>query len=218
MMQLLILFIIICSFEMLPQTEGAFQIARLKYNGGGDWYNDPSAEINLLKYLQANTSLNVKAEYKFVDISSDEIFSYPFLFITGHGNIVFTNSEAERLKKYLENGGFLYIDDDYGLDKAIRREMKKVFPDKEFTELPYSHKIYNIFYDFASGPPKIHKHDEKPAQGFGIFIGERLAVYYTFEANPSDGWTDAEVHNDPEDKREEALKFGANIVLFALSD
>jgi Domain of unknown function (DUF4159) len=218
MMQLLILFIIICSFEMLPQTEGAFQIARLKYNGGGDWYNDPSAEINLLKYLQANTSLNVKAEYKFVDISSDEIFSYPFLFITGHGNIVFTNSEAERLNKYLENGGFLYIDDDYGLDKAIRREMKKVFPDKEFTELPYSHKIYNIFYDFTSGPPKIHKHDEKPAQGFGIFIGERLAVYYTFEANPSDGWTDAEVHNDPEDKREEALKFGANIVLYALSN
>ncbi len=221
MIKLIILFLILLSFDpesSLGQTEGAFQIARLKYNGGGDWYNDPSAEINLLKYLQVNTSLNVKAEYKFVDISSDEIFSYPFLFMTGHGNIVFMNSEAERLKKYLENGGFLYIDDDYGLDKALRREMKKVFPDKEFTELPYSHNIYNILYEFSSGPPKMHKHDEKPAQGFGIFIEGRLAAYYTFEANPSDGWADAEVHNDPEDKREEALKFGANIVLYALSN
>ena len=138
--------------------------------------------------------------------------------MTGHGNVVFTNSEAERLRKYLESGGFLYIDDDYGLDKAVRREMKKVFSDKEFQELSYSHKIYNILYDFSLGPPKTHKHDESPAQGFGIFIGERLAVYYTFEANPSDGWTDAIVHNDPEDKREEALKFGANIVLYALSN
>jgi hypothetical protein len=211
---ILILFI---SLESFPQNNG-FQIARLKYNGGGDWYNDPSAEVNLLKYLQANTNLNVKAEYKFVDLSSDEIFSYPFLFITGHGNLVFSNTEAERLKKYLQSGGFLYIDDDYGLDKAIRREMKKIFPDKEFKELPYSHKLYSILYDFTSGPPKTHKHDEKPAQGFGIFIGERLAVYYTFEANPSDGWTDAVVHNDPEEKREEALRFGANIVLYALSN
>lgn len=221
MMITIILFLIIVSFipeSISGQSNGNFQIVRLKYNGGGDWYNDPSAEVNLMKYLQANTNLSVKAEYKFVDISGDEIFSYPFLFITGHGNIVFTNSEAERLRKYLETGGFLYIDDDYGMDKSIRREMKKVFPDKEFAELPYSHSIYNILYDFSSGPPKIHKHDEKPAQGFGIFIAERLAVYYTVEANPSDGWTDAAVHNDPEDKREEALKFGANIVLYALSN
>src|SRR5690606_17300758 len=134
------------------------------------------------KFLAENTNLKVKAEYKFIELSSDEIFSYPFLFMTGHGNVVFSNSEAERLRKYLENGGFLFIDDDYGLDKAIRREMKKVFPDKEFIEVPYSHKIYNILYDFSSGPPKTHLHDEKPAQGFGIFIGERLAVYYTVEA------------------------------------
>jgi hypothetical protein len=213
----LFIFLIVFSFELLAQNNG-FQIARLKYNGGGDWYNDPSAEVNLLGYLQSNTNLSVKAEYKFVDLSSDEIYSYPFLFMTGHGNVVFTNSEAERLRKYLESGGFLYIDDDYGLDKAVRREMKKVFSDKDFTELPYSHKIYNILYDFSLGPPKTHKHDESPAQGFGIFIGERLAVYYTFEANPSDGWTDAIVHNDPEDKREEALKFGANIVLYSLSN
>jgi hypothetical protein len=216
-MKKIILIIILFSFEMLPQSDG-FQIVRLKYNGGGDWYNDPSAEINLLKYLEAKTNLNVKAEYKFAELSGDEIFSYPFLFMTGHGNVVFSESEAERLRKYLESGGFLYIDDDYGLDKAVRREMKKVFPGREFQEIPYSHKIYNMPYDFSSGPPKVHKHDEKPAQGFGIFIEEKLAVYYTVEANPSDGWTDAAVHNNPEEKREEALKFGANIVLYALSN
>ena len=221
MIRFIILFLITVCFDpesSSGQTEGAFQIARLKYNGGGDWYNDPSAEVNLLNFIKSNTNISVKTEYKFVDLSSDEIFSYPFLFMTGHGNIVFSNNEAVRLRKYLENGGFLYIDDDYGLDKAIRREMKKVFPDKELTELPYSHNIYNIFYDFSSGPPKTHKHDENPAQGFGIFIDTKLAVYYTFEANPSDGWADAEVHNDPAEKRDEALKFGANIVLYVLSN
>lgn len=218
MIKPVLLFLIIISIEILPQNEGAFQIVRLKYNGGGDWYNDPSAEVNLLNFLKANTNLKVKAEYKFVDISNDEIFSYPFLFMTGHGNVVFSDDQVERIRKYLENGGFLYIDDDYGLDKAVRREMKKILPGKDFIEIPFSHDIYNILYDFSSGPPKTHKHDEKPGQGFGIFINNRLAVYYTVESNPSDGWTDAEVHNDPENKREEALKFGANIVLYALSN
>ena len=218
MIKPVLLFLIIISIEILPQNEGAFQIVRLKYNGGGDWYNDPSAEVNLLNFLKVNTNLKVKAEYKFVDISNDEIFSYPFLFMTGHGNVVFSDDQVERIRKYLENGGFLYIDDDYGLDKAVRREMKKILPGKDFIEIPFSHDIYNILYDFSSGPPKTHKHDEKPGQGFGIFINNRLAVYYTVESNPSDGWTDAEVHNDPENKREEALKFGANIVLYALSN
>ena len=218
MIKPVLLFLIIISIEILPQKEGAFQIVRLKYNGGGDWYNDPSAEVNLLNFLKANTNLKVKAEYKFVDISNDEIFSYPFLFMTGHGNVVFSDDQVERIRKYLENGGFLYIDDDYGLDKAVRREMKKILPGKDFIEIPFTHDIYNVLYDFSSGPPKTHKHDEKPGQGFGIFINNRLAVYYTVESNPSDGWTDAEVHNDPENKREEALKFGANIVLYALSN
>ena len=217
MIKFMVLFLIFISGEILSQTEGAFQIARLKYNGGGDWYNDPSAEVNLLNFVRLNTNVKVKPEYKFVDISTDEIYSYPFLFMTGHGNVVFSDQEATRLRKYLESGGFLYIDDDYGLDKAVRREMKKVFPGKDFTELPFSHEIYNMLYDFSSGPPKTHKHDEKPSQGFGIFIDERIAVYFTYESNPSDGWADAEVHNDPENKREEALKFGANIVLYALS-
>ncbi len=218
MIKTALFFLIIFSVEMLPQTEGAFQIARLKYNGGGDWYNDPSSEVNLLNFLKANTNLKVKAEYTFVDISTDEIFSYPFLFMTGHGNIVFSDDQAERLKKYLESGGFLYVDDDYGLDKAIRREMKKVFPDKDFVELPFSDELYSILYSFPSGPPKTHEHNGKPPQGFGIFIGKRLAVYYTYESNPSDGWADPEVHNDPENKRQEALKFGANLILYALSN
>ena len=209
--------LLFCFVNLYSQNGTGFQIARLKYSGGGDWYNDPSAEVNLLKFVQANTNIKVKAEYKFVDVSSDEIFSYPFLFLTGHGNVVFSADEAKRLRSYLEKGGFLYIDDDYGLDKAIRREMKKVFPDNDFIEVPFSHKIFNIFYKFENGIPKTHEHDKKPPQTFGIFLGERLAVLYTYESNPSDGWADPEVHNDPKDKREEALKFGANIIIYALS-
>lgn len=199
------------------QTDGAFRIARLKYSGGGDWYNDPNEEVNLLNFVAQNTNIKVKAEYTFADISGDDIFSYPFLFMTGHGNIVFSNDEAERLRKYLEAGGFLYADDDYGMDKAFRREIKKVFPDKDLVELPFSYGLYHDFYQFPNGVPKTHEHDGKPAQGFGIFINNRLAVFYTYESNPSDGWNDQEVHNDPPAKRREALKFGTNIVVWALS-
>ena len=213
----LIVCVLMISFGSSLQAQNGFRIARLKYAGGGDWYNDPSGEVNLLNFVKANTNIKVKPEYKFVDIASDEIFSYPFLFMTGHGNITFSNTEVERLRKYLEAGGFLYIDDDYGLDKAMRREMKKVFPSDDFVELPFSHPIYNIFYSFPSGPPKTHKHDEKTPQGFGIFINKRLAVYYTYESNPSDGWVDPEVYHDPEAKRVEALKFGTNLILFVLS-
>ena len=212
-----LLAILFYSVNIYSQNETGFQIARLKYSGGGDWYNDPSAEVNLLKFVQANTNIKVNAEYKFVDIASDEIFSYPFLFLTGHGNIVLSTDEANRLKTYLESGGFLYIDDDYGMDKAIRREMKKVFPGNDFIEVPFSHKIFNIFYKFENGIPKTHEHDKNAPQTFGIFLGDRLSVLYTFESNPSDGWVDPEVHNDPKDKREEALKFGANIIIYALS-
>jgi hypothetical protein len=199
------------------QEQGTFTIARLKYNGGGDWYNDPSAEVNLLNFIRRNTNIKVDARYRFVEISSEEIFSYPFLFITGHGNVVFSEDEVERLRLYLENGGFLYIDDDYGLDNAIRREMKKVFPAKDFIELPFNYGLYNVFYNFENGPPKTHEHDKNPPQGFGIFVEGRLAVYYTYESNPSDGWADERVHNDPPAKREEALEFGTNIVVWALS-
>lgn len=207
----------IIATTLFAQSNGTFSIARLKYNGGGDWYNDPSAEVNLLNFVKQNTNIKVDARYQFVEVSSEEIFSYPFLFMTGHGNVVFSEDEAERLRLYLENGGFLYIDDDYGLDKAVRREMKKVFPSKEFIEIPFNYGLYNVVFNFENGPPKTHEHDNNPPRGYGIFIGERLAVYYTFESNPSDGWADASVHNDSPGKRKEALEFGTNIIVWALS-
>jgi hypothetical protein len=213
-----VIFFIMLTVPIWGQQDGLFHIGRVKYAGGGDWYNDPTEEVNLLNYVKAHTNVKVKAEYKFVDIASDEIFAYPFLFLTGHGNIVFSDDEIVRLRKYLEGGGFLYIDDDYGLDKFIRREMKRVYPDKDFIELPFSHKLYHVVYDFPAGPPKTHEHDGKRPQGFGIFIDKRLAVYYTYESNPSDGWDDPEVHGDPPEKREEALRFGTNLVIYALSN
>jgi len=215
---LLLIFLISLNLLYLSaQNKDGFQIARLKYQGGGDWYNDPSAEVNLLNFVAKNTNIKVDARYQFVDLSSDEIFSYPFLFLTGHGNVVFSKDEVFRLKTYLENGGFLYIDDDYGLDKAVRREMKKVFPEEDFIEIPYNDELYHSVFNFENGPPKTHEHDKNPAQGFGLFVNNRMVVYYTFESNPSDGWADPEVHNDSPEKREEALKFGTNIVVFALS-
>lgn len=213
--------IIILLANCLPlqaQDEGAFRIARLKYDGGGDWYNDQTEEPNLLDFINKNTNIKVKPEYTYVDVSSDAIFSYPFLFMTGHGNIVFTQDETERLRKYCENGGFIYADDDYGMDKSFRQEIKKIFPDKDLVELPFSYGLYHDFYDFPNGVPKTHEHKGKPPQGFGIFINGRLAVYYTYESNPSDGWDDPDVHGDPPDKRLEALKFGANIVIWALTN
>lgn len=217
MYRFLFILILLSATAIGYSQQSGFQIARLKYSGGGDWYNDPSAEVNLLKFLQKNTNIAVIPEYKFVDLSTDDIFNYPFLFMTGHGNINFTRQEADRLRTYLQHGGFLYIDDDYGLDAALRREMKKVLPDQDFIELPFKHPIYSSLFPFPAGPPKTHKHDEHPPQGFGLFINNRLAVYYTFESNPSDGWADPDVHHDPEEKRLEALKFGANIILFALT-
>lgn len=201
---------------LFAQNDGGFKIARLKYNGGSDWYNDPSAEVNLLNFVAQNTNIKTNPVYEFVDLTSGNIFDYPFLFMTGHGNIVFSDSDAKKLRNYLENGGFLYVDDDYGLDKAFRREIKKVFPEKDLQEIPFNYGLYHCMFDFFNGPPKTHEHDGKPAQGFGIFYNGRLCVYYTYESNPSDGWADAEVHNDPPDKREEALKFGTNIIVWAL--
>lgn len=200
------------------QPRSAFKIGRLKYRGGGDWYNDPSAEINLLKFIKENTNIDVIPVYEFVDISSDNIFSYPFLFMTGHGNISFNEDEAKRLRTYLENGGFLYADDDYGMDKSFRREIKKVFPDKELVELPFSYGLFHCYFSFPNGVPKMHEHDGKPPQAFGIFHNGRLVVLYTYESNPSDGWADPEVHKDPKEKRQEALRFGTNIIVWTLTN
>ena len=204
------------AFSQPSQISSAFKIGRLKYAGGGDWYNDPSAEVNLLKFVKENVGIDVDPRYESVEISSEKFFSYPFLFLTGHGNIVLEKTEVARLRSYLENGGFLYADDDYGMDKAFRREMKRVFPDQEIVELPLSYGIYHSHFEFSNGPPKTHEHDGKTPQGFGLFHNGRLVVFYTFESNPSDGWADADVHHDPEEKRLEALKFGSNIVVWAL--
>jgi hypothetical protein len=213
--------VVIASYHCAPgqsqRIESQFRIARLKYAGGGDWYNDPSAEVNLLAFARQHAGIDADPKYEFTEISGDNFFSYPLVFMTGHGNIVFTEYEVRRLRAYLENGGFLYADDDYGMDKAFRREMKKVYPDAELVELPFSYGLYHCLYDFPNGPPKTHEHDGKPAQGFGIIREGRLVVYYTYESNPSDGWADPEVHKDPESKRQEALQFGANILVWALT-
>ncbi|HEV8538420.1 MAG TPA: DUF4159 domain-containing protein [Bacteroidota bacterium] len=206
--------------ESFPQTsnvKSSFKIARLKYAGGGDWYNDPQEEVNLLKFVRQNTLVDVDPVYEFVEVSSDKFFTYPFIFLTGHGNMSFTDSEVKRLRTYLENGGFIYADDDYGMDKAFRREVKKIFPEQEFVELPYSFGLYHCQFDFSKGPPKSHEHDGKPPQGFGLFHNGRLVLYYTYESNPSDAWNDPEVHGDSPEKRQEALQFGTNIVVWALT-
>ena len=199
------------------RLNSALKIARLKYNGGGDWYNDPQEEVNLLKYVNQHTLVAVNPVYEFVEISSDKFFTYPFIFLTGHGNMVFNDQEIKRLRTYLENGGFMYVDDDYGLDKPFRQEIKKIFPGQDLVEVPFSFGLYHCQYDFPAGPPKTHEHDGKPAQGFGLFHNGRLVLYYTYESNPSDGWDDPEIHGDPPDKREEALRFGTNIVVWALT-
>ena len=203
--------------EALAQKTSAFRIARLKYDGGGDWYNDPLEEPTLLQFVKQRTNIDVDPNYYYVDIMSDDMFSYAMIFMTGHGNIRFTDDQAKRLREYLARGGFLYADDDYGMDPAFRREIKKVFPDKQLVELPFSYGLYHCVFNFPKGVPKTHEHNGKPPQGFGIFLGNRLVVYYTYESNPSDGWDPPEVHKDPESKRLEALEFGTNLVYWALT-
>ena len=219
MKQLLnILLVLLFANISVSQVQTGVQIARLKYSGGGDWYNDPGSEQNLLRFVSQRTNVPVNLTSSFAEVGSSDILSFPFLFMTGHGNINFTDQEVDNLRSYLENGGFLYVDDDYGLNKSFRREIKKIFPDKDLQEIPFDYGLYHCFYDFNSGPPKIHEHDNKPPQGFGIFLNGRLVLLYTYESNPSDGWADPEVHNDPPEIREKALEFGTNLIIWALTD
>jgi hypothetical protein len=204
--------------ESTNQNPSAFTIARLKYAGGGDWYWGSSAIPNMLDFLKENTNIPVKHEEVRVSLMDEELFSYPFLYLTGHGNIRFTDRELERLKNYLTHGGFLFANDSYGLKDAFFREVKRLFPDQEIVELPFSHGIYNCFYRFPNGLPKIHKHDEKPPQGFGVFHQGRLVIFFVYESDIGDGWEDPQVHNDPPEKREAALKMGVNIITWALSN
>jgi len=216
---LIILFVLFSPGFLISQTSGSkIKLARVKYSGGGDWYNDPSAEVNLLRYVARATNIPVEPVYEYVDLASDNLFLYPLIFLTGHGNVNFTEEEVRKLRAYLQNGGFLYIDDDYGLDEYIRKEMKKVFPDQDFVELPFSHGIYHCHFKFPNGLPKIHEHDKKAPQGFGLFYQGRLCVFYTYEANLGDGWPDPEIHNNPPEKREASLQMGTNIIVWALTN
>ena len=194
---------------------GQMKMAVLKYSGGGDWYANPTALTNLAKFCNQQMNTTFDTDYATVEVGSAEIFNYPFVHMTGHGNVVFSGLEAENLRRYLLAGGFLHIDDNYGMDPYVRVAMKEVFPELEFIELPFEHAIYHQKFEFKNGLPKVHKHDEKPPQGFGLFWEGRLICFYTFESDIGDGWEDQEVHKDPEEIRQQALRMGANIVSYA---
>lgn len=197
------------------QSSAPFQIGLLKYNGGGDWYaNKETSLSNLIEFCNQQTHSFINLEQKIVDVGGVELFSVPFVHMTGHGNVVFSTQEAQNLRKYLLAGGFLHIDDNYGMDTYVRREMKKVFPELDFTEIPSSHGIYTQFYTFSS-LPKIHEHDGKPAQAFGLFYEGKLVCIYTYEADLGDGWEDQQVHKDSQEIRLKALKMGVNILHYA---
>lgn len=210
---LLFLFFIIHGFAQ----NGTVKIGLLKYNGGGDWYADPTALPNLIEFCNTELKTNIQEDPVTVEVGSIDILNYPMVHLTGHGNVIFSEQEASNLRIYLEAGGFLHIDDNYGLDKYIRREMKKVFPELDFVELPYSHPIYHQKYEFENGLPKIHEHDKEAPQGFGLIWKDRLVCFYTYESDISDGWEDKAVHNDPDHIRLKALQMGANIVSFAFN-
>jgi len=207
----------IVALPPLP-SEGQFCIARLKYGGGGDWYSDPSSLPNLLQFLRENTPVRACFEETRVGIMDNDFFAHPYLYMTGHGNVRFSDEEVLRLRRHLEAGGFLHADDNYGMDESFRREMKRVFPHNALVELPFSHPLYHTLFDFSRGLPKIHEHDGQPPQGLGIFHKGRLVVFYTYECDLGDGWEDPEVHNDPPEKRLAALQMGANIVMYALTE
>lgn len=211
-------FLLLCCFIFFLNEVSSQQLAVLKYNGGGDWYANPTALPNLIKYCNTNirTALQPKAEN--VEAGSIDIFNYPIVFMTGHGNVVFSENAVINLNNYLKSGGFLHISDNYGLDKFIRRELKRVFPELTLQEIPHDHPIYHQSFDFDNGLPKIHEHDNNPPQGLGLFYDGKLICFYDFESDLSDGWEDQEIHNDSNDIREKALKMGANIIEYAFKN
>ncbi|PCJ87867.1 MAG: hypothetical protein COA57_04135 [Flavobacteriales bacterium] len=204
------------SFPALGQQFG-YQIALLKYNGGGDWYANLETSLpNLIRFCNQNMGTNIATEQAVVEVGSTEIFNYPLLHMTGHGNVVFSQQEAENLRNYLTAGGFLHISDNYGMDKFIHTELKKVFPELELIELPFSHPIYHQKYDFPNGLPKIHEHDDSPPQGFGLIYEGRLVCFYDYECDLGDGWEDPSIHNDSKSSRKKALQMGANMIQYVL--
>ena len=210
-----ILLFFFCSLCLTAQAQ---DVAILKYNGGGDWYANPTAIPNLIAFTNTTIHTTISEIPKTVAVGSQDLFSFPMVFMTGHGNVIFSESEAENLKNYLTSGGFLHISDNYGLDTYIRKALKNVFPELELIEVPSNHEIYNQTYKFPNGIPKIHEHDQKKAQGFGLFYEGRLMVFYDYETDLSDGWEDAEIHNNPKVVREKALKMGSNIIEYAFKN
>lgn len=210
-----LLFLFFFSFYVMVNAQ---DIAILKYNGGGDWYANPTAIPNLIAFTNATIKTTISKNPKTVTVGSEDLFNFPMVFMTGHGNVTFSEREAENLKTYLISGGFLHISDNYGLDTYIRKALKKVFPELELVEIPSNHKLYSQTYTFLNGIPKIHEHDQKKAQGFGLFYEGRLIVFYDYETDLSDGWEDAAIHNNPEEVREKALKMGSNIIEYAFKN
>ncbi|PZD76841.1 DUF4159 domain-containing protein [Mesonia sp. K7] len=194
------------------------QIAVLKYNGGGDWYGNPTALPNLVNFCNQQINTKIDTKIATVEVASVELFNYPFVHMTGHGNVVFNDQEIKNLRNYLLSGGFLHIDDNYGMEPYIRKEIKKLFPNKDFQEIPANHPIFNMAFPFPNGLPKIHEHDNKMPQAFGIFENEKLILLFTYESDLGDGWENQEVHNDPEEVRQKALKMGANIIKYAFTE
>lgn len=215
-MRFLIVFFSLAWFvnPALADPPAGMKLALLKYNGGGDWYANPTSLPNLARFCNQNLNTRFDPDYATVETGSAELFNYPFLHMTGHGRVVFSDAEAENLRLYLIGGGFLHIDDNYGMDPYVRPAMKKVFPELDFVELPFEHPIYRQKFTFRNGLPKIHEHDGKPPQGFGLFWKGRLVCFYSYECDLGNGWEDPDVHNDPEEKRQQALRMGANIIQF----
>ena len=201
----------------VPATAPRLAIARLQYDGGGDWYANPSSLPNLIKAIRQRTSFPVETTEGRVTLLDDRLWDYPFLHLTGHGNITLSDAEVVRLREYLARGGFLHIDDNYGLDEHIRRELRKVFPDRDFVDVPLTHPVYHVVYDFPKGLPKIHEHDGKSARGYGIFLGNRLAVYYSWSSDLGNGWEDVGTYTDPSELHEQALRMGVNLFSYAVT-
>lgn len=212
---LLIILLWMLSIAATGQSAQKIRLGLLKYGGGGDWYANPTALGNLATFCNRELGTLLDPDHGTVDVGSAALFSYPFVHMTGHGNVIFSDQDASNLRTYLISGGFLHIDDNYGMDPFVRPALKKVFPELQWVELPFDHEIYRHPFSFKNGLPKIHKHDDKPAQGFGLFWEGRLVVYYSYESDLGDGWEDPEVHNDPPELRRAALQMGANLVSYA---
>lgn len=215
-MRFILPLIIFLALTLNAAAQGSFQLAVLKYKGGGDWYSNPTSVPNLVTFCNKELGMNLSSEVPYVEVGSPDVFNYPLIHMTGHGNVVFSPADVDNLRSYLKAGGFLHISDNYGMDLYIRAQMKRVFPELEFVELPFTHPIYHQKFNFERGLPKIHEHDDSPPQGLGLIFEGRLVCFYDFESDLGDGWEDWEVHKDPESARRQALEMGANIIRFVM--